>query len=312
MLDREQWSGGPLTRSVRSSLGSVERRCRRSQRRAGRARRSPRSSTTSSAAAPCSALRTPSWRRRSRCQRRAPVSSSSTATGTTCACRFRTSSARCDEHRPAAAVLVHIGGHIAFDVEQIAALCRAEGHRPDRGLRTRPRRLLERQACRARGATPASGRSRRRRRSPPAKAACSSTPHAELVEFARSFREYGKPDYTQPGLNYRMHEFTAALGVVAVERLDEITAWKNRAAREELDARHPNRVELPDGMVSGLYKYIVFDPIERSTGQGLRRAVPPSHGSQGRSPEHRLGRAEPLVRAALLPAGERPAPSRRA
>ena len=30
---------------------------------------------------------------------------------------------------------------------------------------------------------------------------------------------------------------------------------------------HPNRVELPDGMISGLYKYIVFDPIERSTGK---------------------------------------------
>src|SRR6201991_2713437 len=30
-------------------------------------------------------------------------------------------------HRPKAAMLVHIGGHIAFDVERIAALCRAEG-----------------------------------------------------------------------------------------------------------------------------------------------------------------------------------------
>ena len=30
---------------------------------------------------------------------------------------------------------------------------------------------------------------------------------------------------------------------------------------------HPGRLELPDGMVSGLYKYIVFDPIEKSTGK---------------------------------------------
>ena len=64
-----------------------------------------------------------------------------------------------------------------------------------------------------------------------------------------------------------MNEFTAALGLVGVERLDEITAWKNAVAREQLDPRHPNRVELPDGMTSGLYKYIVFDPIERSTGK---------------------------------------------
>ena len=29
----------------------------------------------------------------------------------------------------------------------------------------------------------------------------------------------------------------------------------------------PARIALPDGMTSGLYKYIVFDPIERSTGK---------------------------------------------
>ena len=44
-------------------------------------------------------------------------------------------------------------------------------------------------------------------------------------------------------------------------------ATKNRAAREQLDPFHPNRVQLPEGMVSGLYKYIVFEPIERSTGK---------------------------------------------
>jgi hypothetical protein len=64
-----------------------------------------------------------------------------------------------------------------------------------------------------------------------------------------------------------MNEFTAALGIVGVERLDEITEWKNAVARESLDPNHPNRVELPDGMISGLYKYIVFDRIERSTGK---------------------------------------------
>jgi len=89
----------------------------------------------------------------------------------------------------------------------------------------------------------------------------------DLVSFARSYRDYGKPDYAQPGLNLRMNEFTAALGLVGTERLDEIAAWKNAAAREWLDPEHPNRVELPPGMVSGLYKYIVFDPIARSTGK---------------------------------------------
>ncbi len=170
------------------------------------------------------------------------------------------------EHRPAAAVLVHIGGHIAFEVEQIAALCRAEGI------------VLIEDCAHAHGAAWHGRRAGTWGDAglwsfAPTKTISTGeggmlvTPHAELVDFSRSFREYGKPDYAQPGLNYRMHEFTAALGIVAVERLDEITVWKNRAAREELDAAHPNRVRLPDGMVSGLYKYIVFDPIERSTGK---------------------------------------------
>jgi perosamine synthetase len=38
-------------------------------------------------------------------------------------------------------------------------------------------------------------------------------------------------------------------------------------ARETLDPVHPARLVLPDGMVSGLYKYIVFDEIPRSTGR---------------------------------------------
>jgi dTDP-4-amino-4,6-dideoxygalactose transaminase len=91
--------------------------------------------------------------------------------------------------------------------------------------------------------------------------------NAELMEFARTFRNYGKPDHTRPGLNYRMNEFTAALGIVGVERLDEIVAWKNDYARTHLDPLYPNRLELPEGAVSGYYKYIVFQPIERSTGK---------------------------------------------
>ena len=69
------------------------------------------------------------------------------------------------------------------------------------------------------------------------------------------------------GLSHRMSEFTAALGLVQIERLEEIVGWKNAVARDHLDPLFPARVELPDGMVSGLYKYIVFEPIARSTGR---------------------------------------------
>jgi dTDP-4-amino-4,6-dideoxygalactose transaminase len=170
------------------------------------------------------------------------------------------------EHRPHAVFLVHIGGHIAFDIEGIVELCRAQGIA-----------LIE-------DCAHAHGASWNGRKAgdwgdagiwsfAPTKTVTTGeggmlvSRHAELIEYARSYREYGKPHFDQPGLNFRMSEFTAALGILAVERLDEIQAWKNDAAREQLDPLHPNRVRFPDGMVSGLYKYIVFDEIGRSTGK---------------------------------------------
>ena len=169
-------------------------------------------------------------------------------------------------HRPHAVFLVHIGGHIAFDVDRIADLCRAEGI------------VLIEDCAHAHGADWNGRRAGTWGDAGIWSFAATKTistgeggmlvgSDPDLIEFARSFREYGKPRYDQPGLNYRMHEFTAALGIVGVERMDEIVAWKNAAARELLDPVHPNRVQLPDGMTSGLYKYIVFDEIERSTGK---------------------------------------------
>ena len=64
-----------------------------------------------------------------------------------------------------------------------------------------------------------------------------------------------------------MSEFTAALALLQTRRMTEIVSWKNEVAARALDPQHPGRLQLPDGMVSGLYKYIVFDPIERSSGK---------------------------------------------
>ena len=61
--------------------------------------------------------------------------------------------------------------------------------------------------------------------------------HEEVLELARDFRNYGKPSYARHGLNFRLNEFTAAIGVVQTDRLDEIVAWKNEAARTQLDPR---------------------------------------------------------------------------
>jgi perosamine synthetase len=91
--------------------------------------------------------------------------------------------------------------------------------------------------------------------------------HDSVLAHARQFRNYGKPGYERHGLNFRLSEFTAAIGVVQTERMDAIVKWKNARAREILDPLHPNALQLPDGMTSGLYKYIVFEPVEPSTGR---------------------------------------------
>jgi dTDP-4-amino-4,6-dideoxygalactose transaminase len=170
------------------------------------------------------------------------------------------------EHKPKAAFLVHIGGHIAFESERIAELCKAEGI------------FLVEDCAHAHGADWNGRRAGTYGDAGIWSFAATKTVstgeggmlvsrHEELVEHARLFRNYGKPSYETHGLNFRMNEFTAAIGLVQVERLDEIVAWKNTMARTQLDAHHPSRIELPDGMTSGLYKYIVFDPIEKSTGK---------------------------------------------
>ena len=171
-----------------------------------------------------------------------------------------------DRHKPRAAFVVHIGGHVAFEIEQIAELCRAEGI------------FLIEDCAHAHGADWNGRRCGTWGDAgiwsfAPTKTISTGeggmvvSRHPEVLEYARGFRNYGKPDYAVHGLNLRMNEFTAAAGVVGVERLDEIVAWKNAAAREVLDPSYDARLELPDGMVSGLYKYIVFEPIERSTGK---------------------------------------------
>jgi perosamine synthetase len=174
--------------------------------------------------------------------------------------------AKVARHRPRAAVLVHIGGHIAFEVEAIAALCREEGI------------FLIEDCAHAHGAgwhgqRPGSWGDAgvwsfyATKTVTTGEGGMLVSRHEELLAEARAFRNYGKPDHAVPGLNFRLSEFTAALGVVQTERMDEIAAWKGAAAREQLDPVHPGRLRLPEGMTSGYYKYIVFDPVERSTGK---------------------------------------------
>jgi perosamine synthetase len=173
---------------------------------------------------------------------------------------------KAERHRPRACVLVHIGGHVAFEVERIAAYCREQGI------------FLLEDCAHAHGA---SWDGRRpgtygdagvysfyaTKTVSTGEGGVLVSKDPDVLEFARQFRDYGKPDYAVQGSNFRMSEFTAALGLVQTERLEEIVGWKNEIARTVLDPLHPGRLQLPPGMVSGLYKYVVFDPIERSTGK---------------------------------------------
>ncbi len=171
-----------------------------------------------------------------------------------------------ERHRPKAVWLVHIGGHVAFQVNEIADYCRKNGIW-----------LLE-DCAHAHGAEwdeqkPGSWGDAgvwsfyATKTISTGEGGMLVSRDEKLLAFARAYRNYGKPDYNVEGLNYRMSEFTAALGTVQTERMPQIVSWKQRYAREVLDPKHPNRVKLPAEMKSGYYKYIVFNPIERSTGK---------------------------------------------
>ena len=168
--------------------------------------------------------------------------------------------------KPSAVWVVHIGGHIAFQINEIAELCREKGI------------ILLEDCAHAHGAT-WNGRKAgtwgdvgifsfyATKTISTGEGGMLVTNNHDLAEFARQYRNYGKFDYKIEGLNYRMNEFTAAIGCLQTERMDDIVAWKNEYALKHLDSKFTNRLIFPEGMISGYYKYIVFDPIEKSTGK---------------------------------------------
>ncbi len=169
-------------------------------------------------------------------------------------------------YKPVAVWVVHIGGHIAFQIEEIAELCKEKGI------------ILLEDCAHAHGASWNSKKAGAwgdagvysfyaTKTISTGEGGMLVTNNTDLVEFAKKYRNYGKFDYKIEGLNYRMNEFTAAIGCVQVDRLDDIIAWKNEYAQKHLDPIYSNRVIFPEGMVSGYYKYIIFDPLEKSTGK---------------------------------------------
>ena len=99
-----------------------------------------------------------------------------------------------------------------------------------------------------------------------------------LLEYAKRSRNYGKPDYAVPGQNQRITEFGGA-GRHSGGAARRSWPGKRPSSRKHLDPKYPNRVKFPAGMISGYYKYIVFDPIEKSTGKVYDQ---PCHRIMGR------------------------------
>jgi perosamine synthetase len=172
---------------------------------------------------------------------------------------------KAEKHKPAAVWVVHIGGHIAFDIEKIADYCQ------------RNKIILLEDCAHSHGAEWNGKRTGQwgdagvysfyaTKTITTGEGGMLVSKNEDLIDFAKKFRNYGKFDFKVHGLNFRITEFTAAIGAVQTERLKDIIENKNNYAHK-LDAQYPNRVKLPNGMVSGYYKYIVFDEIKNSTGK---------------------------------------------
>lgn len=173
-----------------------------------------------------------------------------------------------------AVIIVHIGGHIAFEVEKIASYCEAHGIA-----------LIE-DCAHAHGATwngktagsyglAGSYSFYATKTMPLGEGGMIVSKDKNLISWMKKFRNYGKEVIngnvvTYPmkeGFNYRISEFTAALGIVQLERLPSILAWKRELA-QKYDQIFDKHVILPKGMESGYYKYIVFDQvIKEETGK---------------------------------------------
>ena len=171
-----------------------------------------------------------------------------------------------EHYHPVVVFVVHIGGHIAFEINEIAELCREKNI------------VLIEDCAHAHGASWNGKKAGTwgdagiysfyaTKTMSTGEGGMLISQNQSLIEYANKYRNYGKYDYKIQGLSFRMNEFTAAIGCLGIERLDEIVGWKNEYARAYLDPLYPRRVVFPEGMISGYYKYIVFEEIEKSTGK---------------------------------------------
>ena len=169
------------------------------------------------------------------------------------------------EHSPKAIWVVHIGGHISFEIDKISRLCKEKNI------------ILIEDCAHAHGSSyngkkPGSWSDAgiyslyATKTISTGEGGVLVSKNADLIEFAKSYKNYGKPQNKIIGKNFRMSEFNAALGCIQIDRLKDIVEWKNEKISNEVK-NFSNYLKLPEGMVSGYYKFIVFDKINNSTGK---------------------------------------------
>ena len=168
-------------------------------------------------------------------------------------------------YSPKAVWVVHIGGHISFEIDKISKLCKEKNI------------ILIEDCAHAHGASfnkkkPGSWGDAgiyslyATKTITTGEGGILVSKNKDLIEFAKSYKNYGKPENKIKGKNFRMSEFTAALGCIQIDRLNDIVAWKNEKVLKKLQ-NFSNYLKLPNGMISGYYKFIVFDKIDDGTGK---------------------------------------------
>lgn len=172
-----------------------------------------------------------------------------------------------------AVIVVHIGGHIAFQINELVDLCERKGIA-----------LIE-DCAHAHGAEWNGKRAGTfgiagsysfyaTKTLPIGDGGMVVSKNQDLLNWVEKYRNYGKDVkngvVTYPitsGFNFRISEFSAALGIVQMTQLQKIIEFKRHLAAK-YDQIFQNRVKFPEGMISGYYKYIVFDyELTQETGK---------------------------------------------
>lgn len=169
------------------------------------------------------------------------------------------------KYKPKAVWVVHIGGHIAFEIEKIANYCKKNNiiliedcaHSHGASLKGKKTGTWGDAGIYSLYATKTISTG---------EGGLLVSKNSELISYAKEFRNYGKPNNKIIGKNCRMSEFTAALGCAQVDRLNDIIEWKNNFVAKEI-TKYTNYLKIPNDMISGYYKFIVFEKITNSTGK---------------------------------------------